>query len=90
MTDSTSDSAAAPDRKSMQVMARALARQPETARLLLGILVDTATDRGLAQALRLTVQSFVQAPSPDGPTNHVVRLVEAERPQFFDPDRPGE
>lgn len=90
MSNETPNPATAPVREDLQLMARALARQPETARLLLGILVDTANDRDLAQAVRLTVQSFTQAPSADVATNHTVALVEAERPHFFDPNRPGE
>lgn len=90
MTDNTPDPTATPDRESLELMTRALARQPETARLMLGILMDMSSDRDLAQALRLTVKSFLDAPSNDVPTNHVVALVEAERPAFFDPNRPGE
>jgi hypothetical protein len=79
-----------PSRETLVEMASALAREGETARLLATYLVSLANDHDLANAVRHVVRSFTQAPSPSIVTNHVVALVEAERPAFFDPNRPGE
>jgi hypothetical protein len=77
-------------RETLELMASALAREPETSRLLAARLVSYATDRDLAHAVRDVVRSFTQAPSAHVAVNHVVALVEAERPAFFDANRPGE
>jgi hypothetical protein len=77
-------------RETLETMASALARQPDTARFLVTRLVATSRDADLANAIRDVVRSFSEAPSPSSATNHVVALVEAERPQFFDANRPGE
>jgi len=90
MSSNTPDPTAAPNREALQLMARALTHEPETARLLLGILVDCATDRDLANAVRWTVQSFLKTPSLEAHVNRKITLMETERPAFFDPNRPGE
>jgi hypothetical protein len=77
-------------RETLEMMASALAREGDTARFLITRLMATSTDADLANAIRDVVRSFTEAPSPSSVTNHVVALVEAERPQFFDANRPGE
>ena len=77
-------------REDLELMTQALAREGETARLLVNYLMNCASDHDLAHSIQFVVRNFKKYPSAQFPVNRVVALLEAERPQFFDTSRPGE
>jgi hypothetical protein len=90
MSNDTPNDQSHPSRESLEKLASALTQQHETARLLARFLVAYTSDRDLAHATQDVIRSFTQAPSVEPVINELVARLEAERPQFFDPNRPGE
>jgi hypothetical protein len=90
MNDDTPGTRLWPARKDLEIMASALAQERQPAHLLVTLLVANLSDRDLAQVIREVVGSFHRMPAYEPSVQRLVAQLEAERPQFFDPNRPGE
>lgn len=77
-------------REDLELMASALAREPQPAELLVALLVAQLNDRDLSHVVRQVVGSFQRMPAFEDSTKQLVERLEAERPAFFDANRPGE
>jgi hypothetical protein len=79
-----------PTREELEVIASALAGEPQPAHLLITVLMTHLNDHDLANVIRGVVGSFQRMPAWEDSTKTLLARLERERPAFFDANRPGE